>query len=508
MKPLIPKLAAGLLFGLLAVTTGWAQPAQTTQLAKLREEADKLYLADLYEKALPYYSQLLALAPNDTSALNRRGNCYLEMEKLDSAFLDFRRAIRVAPSYASPYYNLALAYAEKQQWAEAIYLYQQFAKLKPDDPAPWIQQGDIYHQQEKPDSAHHSYTKAHELDPKNLAAIYYLAVSHFYKQEYPAALRLIEQGQALANPEEVGFYYLAGTVYAQQKDFRRAYEMLDQVLLRKPNEREMLMDKVRYKLLANTPADQLDELETGQYRFREITNQQLRTLGKWALDSAHRYYFPRLQDKFAKTPHDLGLDEYFMLYLGQSEQPDFQPASNWGRRSSEQLYKAFRARDYEGCIAKADSILATDPLNFSVHYYCALAHAEVGNQDRAYDHFFKSQGLITAIFMVGDGKSPETAFLVIQVPDEYTLLSYMGYEVTSQALVRNGDFAYDRMSVVREKAAGDGSSTQPEVEKAEVFFNIQKSFDSMAKMFGGDAPKKNKKEKKKRKKDRERDTDE
>jgi Flp pilus assembly protein TadD len=511
MKPLIPQLAAGLLVGLLACTTAWAQQTPQAQLAKLREEANKLYLADLYDKALPIYTQLLALAPSDTAALNRRGNCYLETEKTDSAIVDFRRAIGVAPGYPSPYFNLALAYAARQQWGGAIYLFQRFAQLKPQDAGPWVQLGDIYQQRDQPDSARWAYTKAYGLDPKNLPAIYYLALDHLAKQETALALELAQQGQALASPEDVSFYYLAGMAHAAQKNFQQAYEMLDQVSLRKPNDREVMSDKIRFKLFANTTPGQLQEVDDG-YRFREITNLKLRTLGQWVLDSAHRYYFPRLLDKFAKKPYEMGLDEYFMLYYGQSEQPDFRAANNFTRIVLQQLDQALDKRDYQGCIAKADSILASDPLNFEVHYYVAVAHAELGHQDKAYEHLFKSQALISCLFLTGDGKSPETAYLVIQVPDEYTLLGYMGYSVAGQALEQQGGLAYDRMSVTRERKPDDDepAASQPEKEKAEIYFNIQKSFDSMAKMFGGDdaQPNKGKKEKKKRKKDREKDGDE
>jgi hypothetical protein len=54
-------------------------------------------------------------------------------------------------------------------------------------------------------------------------------------------------------------------------------------------------------------------------------------------------------------------------------------------------------------------------------------------------------GLIKSI-MTGDGLTPQTAFTVITVHEEYALFHILGLDVTQQALVNENGHGYDLMS--------------------------------------------------------------
>jgi Flp pilus assembly protein TadD len=485
----------------------------TTQIEKIREEGVKLYKEQKYEEAKPLFSKILALHPTDTAALNKRGNCYLETNQLDSAMLDFRQAIKVAPSYPSPYFNLAIAYINKEQYQQAIYLLHKYSELKPNVAESWGEQGVLYRQLEKYDSSFMMLAKAYELNSKEIQVIYYLSVSYYEQNEYDKAIKLAEEGQLLSKPDDHNFYTLAGFIYAQKKDYKKAFEQMSEALIRKKDS-EIESYKIRYKLLANTDLAKLNFKENAFF-FRELSNTNLRTLDKWAKDTTHPFYHPTLLEKFKRDALSMSLEEYFMLYYGQSVQNSYSPyGSVINREVLKEVYKDLDVKDYQKSLEKTEKILEANPLDFNTYYYHAISHYELGNYEKYYESIFKFKAFMTALLATGDGLTFETAFLVILVSDEYNLLNYLGYKTTAQALVNNNGFSYDRMSVVGAKS-DEEKKQEGEEKEVNLLFNIQKSFDGMSNIFDekiddkdkGKTKKERKKDKKKKEKNKDKDND-
>src|SRR6266850_7871936 len=84
-----------------------------------------------------------------------------------------------------------------------------------------------------------------------------------------------------------------------------------------------------------------------------------------------------------------------------------------------------------------------------------------------------ARGLISSISASGDGKTPETAFPVISVREEYIYLLVNDYKVTMQALLQTKDGPVDAMSAVNNKTGRNET----------VYFGINRLFASLAKQF-------------------------
>jgi hypothetical protein len=56
-------------------------------------------------------------------------------------------------------------------------------------------------------------------------------------------------------------------------------------------------------------------------------------------------------------------------------------------------------------------------------------------------------GLVKSVLGSGDGKSPETAFVVIGIDEEYSVMATLSLTLVRQALVNHGGSAFDRMEV-------------------------------------------------------------
>ena len=75
-----------------------------------------------------------------------------------------------------------------------------------------------------------------------------------------------------------------------------------------------------------------------------------------------------------------------------------------------------------------------------------------------------ARGLIDSILKSGDGKSEESAFVVIQVAEEYSMLRVLGLRPSIQALIHAQGHSYDRFQT-------KSNDTGQEVV---VFFNVDR----------------------------------
>ena len=135
------------------------------------------------------------------------------------------------------------------------------------------------------------------------------------------------------------------------------------------------------------------------------------------------------------------------------------------------MFKALEAKEYDKGLTNATSILDSNYLDIMGHFGSFAAHRELGHADKAAYHQFVFEGLLNSIRNSGDGKTPETAFIVISTDEEYALFSYLGLRPQGQALIKEKDHSYDRMTAL------DPKTNQSVV----YFFNIDKPFNWLGK---------------------------
>lgn len=70
-----------------------------------------------------------------------------------------------------------------------------------------------------------------------------------------------------------------------------------------------------------------------------------------------------------------------------------------------------------------------------MHLLRAAAARRLGDLKTYVYHSYFSSGLMQSVMASGDGKTPQTAFKVIAVAEEYAILRDFGAELSSQSLV-------------------------------------------------------------------------
>jgi hypothetical protein len=110
------------------------------------------------------------------------------------------------------------------------------------------------------------------------------------------------------------------------------------------------------------------------------------------------------------------------------------------------MMAALNSKDFRGAIRNADIVLTSSYVDMDAHFAEYIANRELSATDKAEFHKFVFQALLKSITDSGDGKTPETAFQVIQVHEEYVLLRFMGIGLPeSQSLLHKNGHSYDEI---------------------------------------------------------------
>ena len=88
------------------------------------------------------------------------------------------------------------------------------------------------------------------------------------------------------------------------------------------------------------------------------------------------------------------------------------------------LNAALAQKNYDEVLKIAESVLAKNFVEVNAHMAAQIAYQETGNAEKAQFHKFMADGLLNSIKSTVDGKSPEKAFEVISINEEYGLIRF------------------------------------------------------------------------------------
>lgn len=142
--------------------------------------------------------------------------------------------------------------------------------------------------------------------------------------------------------------------------------------------------------------------------------------------------------------------------------------------SRNNMFAALQRGDYKEAMKLAEKDLAANYLDVDAHIGAMAAAKGIGAASQEAHHRYVAKGIIDSILRSGDGKTPETAFKVIAINEEYATLRVLGLQVQGQALSHAGGHNFDIMTAV-----------DPETKsKREGYFNIDPIWAAESKNFG------------------------
>ena len=129
------------------------------------------------------------------------------------------------------------------------------------------------------------------------------------------------------------------------------------------------------------------------------------------------------------------------------------------------LWGALAQNNYAEAIKIAQSVFEKNFIEVNANMVAHIAYRETGDTERAAFHRFMADGLLASIKSTKDGKTPETAFEVISVSEEYGLMRSLELRPIRQSLIDNKGHFIDALVVL------DKTNQQ-----STLYFNVDKPF--------------------------------
>lgn len=138
------------------------------------------------------------------------------------------------------------------------------------------------------------------------------------------------------------------------------------------------------------------------------------------------------------------------LRMTYTESEGYDPYGG-GSEARKAMLTALNDKSYDKALEHAGNLLKQKYVDIIAHLVSSIAYNELKNPERGKYHRGIADGLIQSILKSGDGKSLETAYVVIATDEEYALFNALGLKAVSQSLVHDKGHSYDKMDVIDRK---------------------------------------------------------
>ncbi len=189
-------------------------------------------------------------------------------------------------------------------------------------------------------------------------------------------------------------------------------------------------------------------------------------------DKDSPFFYTKLMDRYTNNDTALTIEDYRYLYYGFSFKDGYSP---YGKSAlNDELRKNISEKNTDKIIELEKKILAEFPFNLRDLNTITNALDKKGDKEQADLYYKKMLGVAKAIMSTGNGLTDSTAMYVISVDQEYDMISLLGYKFGgSQSLINNKFGSMDKMKLEK---------NDNNVEA--IYFNVDRLFASMQKMFG------------------------
>jgi hypothetical protein len=129
--------------------------------------------------------------------------------------------------------------------------------------------------------------------------------------------------------------------------------------------------------------------------------------------------------------------DFRRLRISYAESPDFEASKSLGLgQQKKAAFAALNSRDFRTAVQAAGSLLEASFVDMDSHFVKYIAHGELREQEQSKFHKMVFTRLLKSITDDGDGKSMATAYHVISIAEEYTLMRVFRMALIRQKLLR------------------------------------------------------------------------
>jgi len=209
----------------------------------------------------------------------------------------------------------------------------------------------------------------------------------------------------------------------------------------------------------------MSNISTFSYVYESVDMEKIK---KAITDEKSAFFYPTLFERYSNNDTTLNLDEYRHLYYGHALQQYYNPIVSRNDDSARTLRSALNSPnpDFKRVSELAHFVLRLDPFSIDAMYILGVAYEILGDEINMNIYIDKFTKIIQTIIGSGDGKTPESAYTVLSISDEYAFLNALGLKYKSQALIQSNGKPYDHITVEKDEELGIES----------LYFNIELFF--------------------------------
>jgi len=189
-------------------------------------------------------------------------------------------------------------------------------------------------------------------------------------------------------------------------------------------------------------------------------------------DKESTLYYPSLIERFVNGDATLTDEEYSALYYGSVFSESYNPYST--SDTEDKFFEFYNEQKYKKAIPFGEKVLKENPVNLTMTFKMLVCYNVLGDSVNMDKYALQHISLTRAILNSGDGKSLETAYVVLNVRDEYNLLFSMEMKMIRQALVGDTDV----LTVKHEKETNDKNTK-------DIYFNVRMPLEYLSRGFSG-----------------------
>ena len=157
---------------------------------------------------------------------------------------------------------------------------------------------------------------------------------------------------------------------------------------------------------------------------------------KLTKDKNSEYYYPLLFSRYQKMDTTLKANDYKMLYYGYFFQSNYieQGSSAFYNDSIRQIMHKdqLTQTEWKKLIYLVNNYMQTAPFDLQKVKLLFVAYHNINDEYNASLYRTRLEMLIKTILATGDGKTEKSAFHVLQVGDEYAIVSILGFDFTGE----------------------------------------------------------------------------
>ena len=221
-----------------------AQPIEDWNASLIKEgqsSAENLYKSGFiflwteeYEKALPYFKEVVKKNPSHAEAYSYIGLCCIKLGKYQEAIESNKRAILIKPDYAYAFASLGLCYGLLGKNQEAVEVLRQAIRINPNDGEAYHMLGLSYFGLGRHGEALEALTQATRINPNNAEAYNLLGLIYGQLHKYQEAIEAFKQVIKI-NPDNAEAHNQIGMLYSQLNRYQEAINAFKQAIRVNPD---------------------------------------------------------------------------------------------------------------------------------------------------------------------------------------------------------------------------------------------------------------------------------